>query len=102
MWVVRRLKALGAGKHELLKVLCAQVLSVLQFAMSAWSTLLTGEKSNRIESVLRTGLYLVYDERFKSFSLALREAKMSSMKEQRTRMFGKFTRDCINSTKFRN
>ena len=86
----------------MLKVLCAQVLSVLQFATPAWSTLLTGQESNKIESVLRTGLYLVYGERFRSFSWALREAKIFSMKEQRTRMFEKFTRDCINSNKFRN
>ena len=102
MWVVRRLKALGASEQELLKVLRAQVLSVLQFATPAWSTLLTGQESNRIESVLRTGLYLVYGERFQSFSWALREAKISTMKEQRTRMLRKFTRDGISSTKFRN
>ena len=95
MWVVRRLKALGASEQELLKVLRAQVLSVLQFATPAWSTLLTGQESNKIESVLRTGLYLVYGERFKSFSWALREAKIFSMKEQRTRMFEKFTRNSI-------
>jgi hypothetical protein len=102
MWVVRRLKALGASEKELLNVLRAQVLSVLQFATPAWSTLITGQESNRIESVLRTGLYLVYGDRFQSFSWALREAKMSSMKEQRKKMFEKFTRDCINSTKFKN
>ena len=101
MWVVRRLKALGASEQELLKVLRAQVLSVLQFATPAWSTLITGQESNRIESVLRTGLYLVYGERFVSFSWALREAKISSMKEQRRKMFEKFTIDCISSTKFR-
>ena len=102
MWVVRRLKALGASDQELLKVLRAQVLSVLQFATPAWSTLLTGQESNRIESVLRTGLYLVYGERFQSFSWALREAKIFTMKEKRTRMFKKITRDNISSRKFRN
>ena len=56
MWVVRRLKALGASEQELLSVLRAQVLSVLQFATPAWSTLLTVQESNQIESVLRTGL----------------------------------------------
>ena len=75
MWVVRRLKALGASEQELLSVLRAQVLSVLQFATPAWSTLLTVQESNQIESVLRTGLYLVYGEKYRSFSWALRQAK---------------------------
>jgi hypothetical protein len=35
MWIVRRLKALGASEVDLLKVLRFQVLSVLQFAVPA-------------------------------------------------------------------
>ena len=93
---------LGASEQELLSVLRAQVLSVLQFATPAWSTLLTVQESNQIESVLRTGLYLVYGERHKSFSWALRQAKMRTLKEERSRQFEKFTRDCLASTKFRN
>ena len=41
MWVIRRLKSLGAGERELLSVLRAQVLSVLQLASPAWSTQMT-------------------------------------------------------------
>ncbi len=63
MWVVRRLKSMGASETDLLKVLRAQVLSVLQFATPAWSTLLTVLESARIESVLKTGLFLVYGDR---------------------------------------
>ena len=53
MWIVRRLKSLGANESELLKVLRAQVLSVLQFASPAWSTQITAHESARIESVLK-------------------------------------------------
>ena len=102
MWVVRRLKTLGASEQDLLKVLRAQVLSVLQFATPAWSTLLTVAESTKIESVLKTGLYLVYGNRFKSFNWALRQARMCSLEDQRTKMFKSFTQDCLKSTKFRN
>ena len=50
MWVVRRLKSLGASEQELLKVLQAQVLSVLHFASPAWSTLITSQENAKIES----------------------------------------------------
>ena len=102
MWIVRRLKSLGANESELLKVLRAQVLSVLQFASPAWSTQITAHESARIESVLKTGLYLVFGERYQSFSWALNEAHMSSMKDQRTQAFKKFTRDCLKNQKFQN
>ena len=64
MWIIRRLKALGAGEADLLNVLRCQVLSVLQFAVPAWTTMITKEESRRIESVQKTGLYLIYGSRF--------------------------------------
>ena len=57
MWVVRRLKALGASDENLLRVLRTQVLSHLQFASPAWSTQLTGQESSQIESVLKQDLF---------------------------------------------
>ena len=102
MWVVRRLKSMGASEQDLLKVLRAQVLSVLQFATPAWSTLLTVLESARIESVLKTGLYLVYGDRHQSFEWALKEAHMCSLAEQRTKMFKNFTKHCLQNRKFKN
>ena len=87
MWVVRRLKALGASEQDLLNVLRAQVLSVLHFASPAWSTQITAQENRMIEAVLKAGLYLVYGERYKSFSWALKEAKISSLKDQRSKKF---------------
>ena len=101
MWVVRRLKALGANEKELLNVLRAQVLSVLQFATPAWSTLITAQESAQIEAVLKTGLFLVYGQRYLSFSWALKESNMKTMKEQRSIMFENFTKRSIENPKFK-
>ena len=93
---------MGASEEDLLKVLRAQVLSVLQFATPAWSTLLTVLESARIESVLKTGLYLVYGERFQSFEWALKESHMCSLEEQRAKMLRNFTKHCLQNSKFKN
>ena len=100
MWVVRRLKALGASEKNMLRVLRTQVLSHLQFASPPWSTQLTGKESSQIESVLQTGLFLVYGSRYESFPWALRESNMSSLRGQRTKIFVRFTRNCIKNNKF--
>ena len=100
MWIIRRLKAAGANESELLEVLRCQVLSVLQFAIPAWTTSISQYESNRIESVQKTGLYLVYGPRYKSYTWALQQSKMSTMKIQRQRIFEKFTRTCLKSPKF--
>ena len=95
------MKSLGASEQELLSVLRAQVLSVLQFATPAWSTLITEKESAQIESVLKTGLYLVYGQKYESFLWGLRQANMLSLTEQRKKMFYNFTRGCIKSDKFK-
>ena len=100
MWVIRRLKALGACEADLLSVLRCQVLSVLQFAVPAWTTMITKAESNSIESVQKTGLYLIYGARFRSYTWALHEAKIKTQLEQRKILFEKFTRACIKSQKF--
>ena len=101
MWILRRLKAFGATEKEMLEVLRCQVLSVLQFAIPAWTTLLSKYESNRIESVQETGLYLVYGPRYRSYTWALRQADMSTLKFQRQKIFEKFTRGCLENPKFR-
>ena len=100
MWIIRRLKAAGATEQELLEVLRCQVLSVLQFAIPAWTTLLSQYESKRIESVQETGLYLVYGQKYQSYTWALRQAGMLTMRNQRQRIFEKFTRTCLKSPKF--
>ena len=100
MWVIRRLKALGACEADLLSVLRCQVLSVLQFAVPAWTTMITKSESNSIETVQKTGLYLIYGARFRSYTWALQEAKMRTQLEQRKILFEKFTKACVRSQKF--
>jgi hypothetical protein len=100
MWVIRRLKALGACETDLLSVLRCQVLSVLQFAVPAWTTMITKAESNSIEQVQKTGLYLIYGARFRSYTWALNEARMKTQVEQRKTIFEKFTKACLKSNKF--
>ena len=98
MWVVRRLKAVGASEQEMLKVLRCQVLSVLHFAVPAWTTMLGQGEINRIESVQKTGLYLVYGPRYRSCVWPLQQAKNYNFTT--LKMFDKFTRACLRSPKF--
>ena len=59
MWIVRRLKMLGASRQRLVDVLQKQVLSVLLLAVPAWDCLLTAQERTDIERVLRTGLRII-------------------------------------------
>ena len=100
MWIIRRLIALGASVPDLLNVLRCQVLSVLQFAVPAWTTMISKAESRSIESVQKTGLYLIYGANYRSYNWALRNAAMKSQAEQRMAIFEKFTKSCVRSNKF--
>ena len=51
LWLMKRLKSMGASAETLLDVYCKQVRSVLEFAAVVWSSGLTQENSTQIERV---------------------------------------------------
>ena len=57
-------------------------------------------ESRSIEAVQKTGLYLIYGAKFRSYNWALNQAGMKTQAEQRSNIFEKFTRACTNSKKF--
>ena len=62
--------------------------------------MITKAESNSIELFQKTGLYLIYGARFRSYTWALQQANMKTQAEQRNKLFEKFTRSCVNSKKF--
>ena len=100
MWIVRRLKALGASRKRLIDVLQKQVLSVLQLAVPAWDCLLTAQERTDIERVLRTGLRIIWGEDFVSFDQVLSESKLKTMQQAREKMVQKFVKKSLQHKKF--
>ena len=76
-------------------------MSVLQFAIPVWATMITKAEEEQIESVLKTGLFLIYGpHRYRSYTWALKESNMITLKEQRTRILTRFTKNCMQNEKF--
>ena len=59
MWILRRLKDLGAKRHRLIDVLQNQVLSVLTLGVPAWDCMLTEQERTDLLRVLKTGLRII-------------------------------------------
>ena len=100
MWIVRRLKALGASRTRLVDVLQKQVLSVLQLAVPAWDCLLTAQERTDIERVLRTGLRIIWGEDYISFEQALDDSQLRTMQETRSKIVNKFVRRTVGHNKY--
>ena len=101
MWIIRRLKGLGATKTRLLDVLQKQVLSVLNLGVPAWDSLLTEQEKEDFERVLKTGLKIIWGQDYTHFYDILRESNLKTMKQVREKIVKKFLRKTIEHTKFR-
>jgi hypothetical protein len=100
MWIVRRLKALGASRSRLLDVLQKQVLSVLQLAVPAWDCFLTCQERADLERVLKTGLRIIWGHDYTTFEQVLIESGLKTLQESRTRIVRKFVRKSAAHNKF--
>jgi hypothetical protein len=80
MWILRRLKALGCPIPELLDVLKQHILSICKGNVAYWGPMITKEESNMLERCLKTGLHIIYQERYITFQQGLLLANMNSLK----------------------
>jgi hypothetical protein len=100
MWIIRRLKALGASRSRLLDVLQKQVLSVLQLAVPAWDCFLTCQERTDLERVLKTGLRIIWGQDYTTFEQVLQQSNFRTLQETRTRIVNKFVRKSATHKKF--
>ena len=71
IWVIRRLKKLGASDEDLLDVFYKQIRSILEFAAPVWNSALTGEDISKLERVQKTVLHIILGDAYRSYSHAL-------------------------------
>ena len=62
LWVLRRLKRLGASDTDLLEVYCKQIRSVAEFA---------GEDVVKLERLQKIAFYIILGEDYRSYTSAL-------------------------------
>ena len=58
LWMMRRLKELGANEDELLDVYMKQVRSILELAVPAWHGAITQAERDEIERVQKAAMHI--------------------------------------------
>jgi hypothetical protein len=101
MWILRRLKALGASRIRLLDVLQKQILSVLNLGVPAWDSLLTEQEKEDFERVLKTGLKIIWGKDYSTFDTVIKEGQISTMRQVREKIVKKFVKKTIKHIKFK-
>ena len=99
MWIIRRLKALGASRTRLIDVLQKQVLSVLTLDVVAWDCMLTLAERTDLSRVLRTGLHIIWASEYTNFEDILKRSKLRNLQFVRDKVVRKFVRKSIKHKK---
>ena len=102
LWMLRRLKGLGATELELLDVYEKQVRSVLELAVPVWQPALTQGQSKQIERVQRSAFYVILGKRYENYGNALTLLEMETLETRRIKLCKKFARKALDNPRFTN
>ena len=101
MWMVRRLKALGATRSRLIDGLQKQLLSVFNHGVIAWDSLLTEEEEQEFERVLKAGLKIIWGQDYTSFVEVLIDANLRTIRQVCCRIVNIFVKKSVKHDQFK-
>ena len=102
LWMLRRLKALGAREDEILDVFYKQIRSVLELAVAVWQPRLTMAESKQIERVQKCAFYVIMGEKFHSYEHALTYLESETLSARRMKLCYNFARKAEIHPKYQN
>ena len=102
LWMLRRLKELGANQKELLDVYFKQCRSLLELVVPAWHNSITLSQSQDIERVQRGALNIILGRRYNCYSQALKFLDIESLQARRIMLCVRFAKNSAKSPKFKN
>ena len=102
LWMVRRLKALGADTPKLVDVYIKQVRSIMELAVPAWHSSLTGADTIDIERVQKSALQVILGKSYTTYNQALMDLNLVTLQERRILLCEKFSKKAIDHPKHTN
>ena len=100
LWMIRRLKPLGATVEELIEVYQTQIRCLVEFAVAAWNSGLTKAQINQMERVQKCALAIILQEDYLAYSHALSSVNLESLQDRRHALCLKFARKAQKHPKF--
>ena len=102
LWMLRRLKGLGANYSELLDVYQKQVRSVMELAVPVWEPGLTVQEEKQIERVQRTAFYIILGDQYMKYEYALEILECERLSERRSKLCVNFAKKAMKHPKYKN
>ena len=99
LWMIKRLKKLGASQADLKDTYCKQVRSILEFGVPAWNYGITKQQSSGIERVQKSFLYIVLGSNYTDYTSALEKIGLETLEQRRYKLCENFVKKAIKDPK---
>ena len=100
MWLIRRLKKLGACCEDLLTVYVTQIRCLVEFAVAAWNSGIKKAQVNQLERIQKCALAIILCEEYIDYRNALNVTGLDSLEVRRVRLCREFARKASLNPKF--
>ena len=90
LWLLRRLKKLGASRKAMLDIYTKNVRSVLEYASVVWSSSITRKNMAQIERVQKAAFAIILDKQYASYEDACTVLNMDMLSERREKLARQF------------
>ena len=102
LWMLRRLKPLGASDDELLDVYDKQIRCIVEYATPVWTPGLTQAEVNQIERVQKAAFAIILEKRYTSYSEVLKLLDRNTLQQRRSELNLRFATKCLKSEKYKH
>ena len=102
LWMLRRLKPLGANTEELLDVYDKQIRCMVEFASPVWTSGLTKAEVNQIERVQKAAFAIILEDGYISYERALQYLHRSTLSDRRQEINLTFAKKGLKSDKYKH
>ena len=102
LWMIRRLKGLGASTDEMLDVYFKQIRSVLELAVPVWQPGLTRQEEKQIERVQKTAFYVILGEQYQNYQNSLEVLLAERLSDRRYTLCLNFAKKALKNPKYKS
>ena len=102
MWILRRLKNLGAQDDDLVDLYSKQVRSVLELAVPAWHGGINQAQRIQIERIQKSACHIILGDRYQSYKTAMKTLDLDTLQSRRDKLSLNFARKSEKHSKFQS
>ena len=102
LWMIRRLKGLGASSTEMMDVFNKQIRCVLEMAVAVWEPNLNKAQSKQLERVQQCAFYIIMGNSYTNYEAAVSYLESDKLSVRRSKLCLSFALKCEKNLKYQN